>query len=73
MQTLPGISGGDWGRDDIGCTGQEIRRACLHARLMTVTRVLELLVNPSQQLRDILFSCHLDGCSYRRRVLRQSP
>lgn len=43
MQTLPEISGGDQGRDDIGCTGQEIRRACLHARLMTVTRAFECL------------------------------
>lgn len=43
MQTLPGISSGDQGGDDIACTKQEIRRECLHARLMTVTRVFECL------------------------------
>lgn len=41
MQTLPGISSGDQGGDDIACTGQEIGRACLLARLMTVTRFFE--------------------------------
>ena len=38
-----GISSGDQGGDDIACTKQEIRRECLHARLMTVTRVFECL------------------------------
>lgn len=41
MQTLPGISSGDQGGDDIACTKRENRRECLHARLTTVTRVFE--------------------------------